>query len=124
MQGAGLSRGTEAGQTTEARECVCRLSYSVMSDSATPWTVASQAPLSMEFSRQGYWSELPCAYPGDLPNPGIELTSLMSPVPAGGFFTTSTTWETHVANTHNLTWVSLKVHLQVTFQALQVSVIL
>ena len=39
---------------------------------ATPWTVAYQAPLSMEFSRQGYWSELPCPSPGDLPNPGIE----------------------------------------------------
>ena len=38
----------------------------------TPWTVACQAPLSMEFSRQQYWSELPCPAPGDLPNPGIE----------------------------------------------------
>ena len=38
----------------------------------TPWTVASQAPLSMEFSRQEYWSGLPFSSPGDLPNPGIE----------------------------------------------------
>ena len=38
----------------------------------TPWTVACQAPLSMEFSRQEYWSVLPFASPGDLPNPGIE----------------------------------------------------
>ena len=48
------------------------LSHSVMSDSATPWTVALQAPLSMGFSRQEYWSGLPCPPPGDLPNPGIQ----------------------------------------------------
>ena len=40
-----------------------------------PWTVAHQAPLSMEFSRQEYWSWLPCPLPGDLPNPGIEPRS-------------------------------------------------
>ena len=45
---------------------------SVVSDSATPWTVVPQAPLSMEFSRQEYWSGLPFPSPGDLPNPGIE----------------------------------------------------
>ena len=59
----------------------------------TPWTVARQAPLSMEFSRQEYWSGLPCPRPGDLPNPGIEPMSLLSPALAGGFFTTSATWE-------------------------------
>ena len=42
----------------------------------TPWTVARQAPLSMGFSRQVYWSGLPCPPPGDLPNPGIEAGSL------------------------------------------------
>ena len=42
----------------------------------TPWTVVLQAPLSMEFSRQDYWSILPCPSPGDLPNPGTEPTSL------------------------------------------------
>ena len=41
----------------------------------TPWTVARQAPLSMEFSRQGYWSGLPFPSPGDLPNPVIEPES-------------------------------------------------
>ena len=41
----------------------------------TPWTVAYQAPLSMEFSRQGYWSGLPFPSPGDLPNPGIKPRS-------------------------------------------------
>ena len=39
---------------------------------ATPWTVAYKAPLSMEFSRQEYWSGLPFPSPGDLPNPGIK----------------------------------------------------
>ena len=43
---------------------------------ATPWTVAGQAPLSMGFSRQEYWSGLPCPPPGDLPNSGIEPGSL------------------------------------------------
>ena len=46
-----------------------------MSNSATPWTAAYQAPLSMEFSRQKYWSGLPFPSPGDLPNPGIEPRS-------------------------------------------------
>ena len=48
----------------------------VVSDSfATPWTVAHQAPLSMGFPRQDYWSGLPFPSPGDLPNPGIEPVS-------------------------------------------------
>ena len=49
--------------------------HSVVSDSATPWTVACWAPLSMEFSRQEYWSGMPFPSPGDLLNPGIELGS-------------------------------------------------
>ena len=55
----------------------------------TPWTAAHQAPLPMGFSRQEYWSGLPCPPPGDLPDPGIEptsLTSLGSPAPVGSFF--------------------------------------
>ena len=56
-------------------------------------TIAHQAPLSKGFSRQEYWSVPPCPLPGDLPDPGIELKSLISPAFAGGFFTTSTTWE-------------------------------
>ena len=50
---------------------VC-VSHSVVSDFAIPWTVAHQAPLSMEFSRQEYWSGLPFPAPGDLPDSGIE----------------------------------------------------
>ena len=51
----------------------------------TPWTVALQAPLSMEYSSQEYWSELPFPPPGDLPDPEIKP---VSPALAGGFFTT------------------------------------
>ena len=46
---------------------------------AVPWTVALQAPLSMEFSRQEYWSGLPLPTPGDLPDPGIKPASPVSP---------------------------------------------
>ena len=60
---------------------------SVMSNSATPWTVAHQAPLSMGFPRQEYWRGLSFPPPGDLPAPGIEPKS---PALAGGFFTTET----------------------------------
>ena len=67
-----------------------------MVDSATLWTVDPQAPLSLGFSRQEYWSGLPCPPPGDLPDPGIESASLMSPALAGEFFTTSTTWKAQV----------------------------
>ena len=53
----------------------------------TPWAVTCQAPLSMGFSRQEYWSGLLFPILGDLPNPGIEPMSLVSPSLAGGFFT-------------------------------------
>ena len=63
----------------------CVLShFSPVSFFVTPWTVAHQAPLSMGFSRQEYWSGLPFPSPGDLPDPGIKPTS---PALAGGFFT-------------------------------------
>ena len=58
----------------------------------TLWTVAHQTLLSMGFSRQEFWSVLPCPPPGDIP-PGIESMFLKSPALAGGFLTTSTTWE-------------------------------
>ena len=54
-------------------------------------TAARQAPLSMGFSRQEYWSGLPCPPPGDLPEPGIKPASFMAPVLAGGFFKISAT---------------------------------
>ena len=66
------------------------LSTSVASNSATPGSAAPQAPLSMEFSKQGFWNELPFPPPGDLPNLGI---SPFSPILVGGFFTSVTTWK-------------------------------
>ena len=58
-----------------------------------PWTVARQdPPLSMEFSRQEYWSGLPFPTPEDLPDPGIKPSFLMSPALADVFFTTSATY--------------------------------
>ena len=69
------------------------LSQSVMSDSAAQWTGAHQAPLSMAFPRQEYWSGLPFPAPGDLPSLGTGPASLVSPALAGGFLTTSGTWE-------------------------------
>ena len=72
---------------------LCILKESISDTFVALWTVVHQAPLSMRFSRQEYWSQLPCPPPGDLPDPGIKSTSLMSPALAGRFFTTSTTWE-------------------------------
>ena len=54
---------------------------------AIPWTVARRAPLSMGFPRQEYWSGLPFPSPGDLPDPGIEPASPVSPALGGRFFT-------------------------------------
>ena len=55
-----------------SRALLLLFSCSVVSDSVTPWTVARQAPLSIGFSRQEYWSRLPCPPPGDLPIPGVD----------------------------------------------------
>ena len=59
----------------------------------TPWILAREAPLSMGFSGQVYWSGLPCPSSGALPDLRIKSAFLISPVLAGGFFTTSTTRE-------------------------------
>ena len=66
---------------------------SLMSDSATLWTVAPQVPLSVGLSMQKYWNGLPRPPPGDPPSPEIEPKSLMSPALAGVIFTTNATWE-------------------------------
>ena len=71
--------------------------------SATLWTAACQAPLSMGFSRQEYWSGLTCPPSGHLSNPGIEPKSLKSPALAGGSFTTSATREPHLLR---FTWTA------------------
>ena len=71
---------------------VCSVA-SVLSDSFRPlWTAARQAPLSMGFPRQEYWSGLPFPPPEDLPNPGIKSISFASLAVAGRFFTTRATW--------------------------------
>ena len=84
---------------------------------ATLWTVASQAPLSMRFSRQQYQGGLPCPLPGDLPGPGIESTS---PALAGGLFTTCATWEAinDVTTSRNLFlwWELLRLTLLTVFK--------
>ena len=64
-----------------------------------PMEIVCQAPLSMGFSRQEYWDGLPFPPPGNLPDRGIEPASLKSPALAGQLFTTSTTWEAHLAHT-------------------------
>ena len=73
--------------------CSCVCTSSVVSDAVTPWIVARQAPLPIEFSRKEYWSGLPFPPLGDLPNPGIEPASLNSLVLADWFFTNWATWE-------------------------------
>ena len=84
-------------QQSNSLICAFMLSrFSCVQLFAVLWTVACQAPLSMEFSRQEYWNRLPFPSPGDLHNPGIKPASLMSPALAGGFFTTSATWEPHI----------------------------
>ena len=81
VNGIFRSSGTEvdwcAGFCLESLEfSVCV--HAVVSDSATPWTAARQAPLSMGVSRQEHWSGLPFYPPGDLPDPGIEPVLLVS----------------------------------------------
>ena len=94
--------GSKLGKNDRAAYChpayliymhsVCMLSrFSHVILCGTLWTVAKRAPLYKGFSRQEYWSGLPYLSPGDLSNPGIEHTSLMSPALAGRAFTTSAT---------------------------------
>ena len=71
----------------------------------TLWTVAHRAPLSLEFSRQEYWSGLPCPPPGTLPHPGIEPVSYTSPSLAGRFFTTSITREARLAVQYSINYM-------------------
>ena len=68
----------------------------------TLWIVVCQSPLSMGFSRQEYWSGLPCPPSKDLPNPRITHASLVSPELADRFFTTSATWKDPIS------WVNMR----------------
>ena len=88
-----------------------------MSDSATLWTVAYQAPLSLGFSKQEHWNRLPCPPPRDLPDSRIEPAPLMPPALAGKFFSTCATWEAQ----HFLTFLKkfLKQNKHITTKYLQ-----
>ena len=83
----------------------------------TLWTVAYQAPLSMGFSRQEYWSRLSCPPPRGLPDSRIEPAPLMPPALAGKFFSTCATWEAQ----HFLTFLKkfLKQNKHITTKYLQ-----
>ena len=78
------------------RTCMCASCFSRVWLIVRLWTVAHQAPLSMGFSSQEYWSGLPYTPRGDLPDPEIKPMSLMSLALEGRFFTTSTTWKAHI----------------------------
>ena len=71
-----------AKSRTQPSDWTERLNWLRIRVCVTPWTGARRAPLSMGFSRQGYWSGVPCFSPGDFPDPGIEPASLKSPAPA------------------------------------------
>ena len=73
-----------------------QFSRSVVSNSLKHYGQYPTRLLHPGFSRQEYWSELPCPPPGDLPDTGMEPRFLTSPVLAEGFFTTSPTWEAHI----------------------------
>ena len=84
---------------------------------ASLWTVVCQVSLSVEFSRQEYWSGLPFHSPRNLPDPGIKSESLTSPALAGGFFTTSATWEARPdliprALQSRKNWPCLETHME------------
>ena len=80
-------------QATIHSESEVAQSCPTLFDPIDPIEEPYQAPLSIGFSRQEYWSGLPFPPAENLPNPGIEPSSLTSPALAGRLFTTSTTWE-------------------------------
>ena len=90
---------------------VCAPTLSFVQLFVTPWAVAREAPLSMEFSRQVYWSGLPFPPLGNPPDPEIKLVSLMSPALVDGFFTTSATWGVHLFASANQLLIKLMVTL-------------
>ena len=97
------------------------LGESLISDSATPWSIACQAPLFMGFSRQDYWGGLPCPPPGNLPNPGIKPTFLKSSALAGWFFTSGTNsedwmlWTQRIGNLLSLSKILCLFNLYVEY---------
>ena len=87
--GVGEGQGSLACQSPRGRK---ELDMTEQLNNNNEWSVAGQAPLSMGFSRQGYWSGLPCPPAGHLSSPRIKPMSLVSPVLASQSFTTSVTW--------------------------------
>ena len=86
---------SEQSSGTHSSNNMCAKSLGQVLLFMTLWTVAHQASLSMEFPRQEHWSGLPFLSPGDLPTPGIELASLVSPALASAFFTTEPPGKPH-----------------------------
>ena len=82
-----LNKVSPEGRYLNVIKVICSKSLQSCLILCNPVTVTHQTPLSMGFSKQEYWSGLPCPPPEDLPNPGIEPTSLMSLALAGAFFT-------------------------------------
>ena len=85
------------------------------------FSVACLTPLSMGFSRQEYWSELPCPPLGNLLDPEIKPKSFMSPALTGEFFTTSTTWEAQWREWYNKKYYGLFVCTSVIRSCIQPS---
>ena len=104
--------GKHVQQFKAACACVLRL-FSHVPLCATPWTTVRQAPLSKGFSRQEYWSGLPCPLPGNLPDPRTEPESLVSPALAGRFFTTSAPREA-LKVPENTSIVKIKIFFKLT----------
>ena len=114
VHGVAKSRARLSNWTTEM--IITVFSHSVMSGSyATPWTITCQAPLSMGFPRQEYWSGLPCPPPGDLLDPGLKPTFPMIYALAGRFFSTSSTWGALIMPIHDL---SQRKHSVLSFTTL------
>ena len=88
-----LAYTAETNTEYKATACYALSHFSRVRLCQTPWTVACQAPLSMGFSRQEYWSGLPFPSPGDLPNPETEPASLEVSCIGRRGFTTSAAWE-------------------------------
>ena len=90
FQARGLEWGTIAFSDMLLEPTVSRVGhFSHVQLYMTPWTAARQAPLSIGFSRQEYWSGVPCPLARNLPHPGTDPASLMSPALASGFLNTS-----------------------------------
>ena len=89
---------------------------------ATPWTSGYQAPLSMGFPSQEYWSGLPFRPPGDLPNPGIKPACLTSLALAGSFFTSTATWKAQFLTTGMHISAFRKIRLDNTEQKINTAI--